>query len=103
VYKFTVRCTRQNTFEKEFQHNVQVQECDGVPELVTRHGRIRGLLLSFINGQNLADEIPNEDHLWDNYMSNSRHCGRAATGWVLPHGFEMQQSGRFSSSTWVED
>ena len=48
VYKFMIRSSNQGTFEKEFQHYVQVQECDGVPDLATvveRQGRIRGLLL----------------------------------------------------------
>ena len=68
VYKFMIRSSNQDTFEKEFQHYVQVRECDGVPNLaavVTRHGRIRGLLLSFIDGQNLADEVPRPEQLWD--------------------------------------
>ena len=42
VYKFMIRSSNQDTFEKEFQHYVQVRECDGVPNLaavVTRHGR----------------------------------------------------------------
>src|SRR5204863_4347484 len=68
AYKFMIRSSNQGTFEKEFQHYVQVQGCDGVADLaavVTRQGRIRGLLMSFIDGQNLADKIPGLDQLWD--------------------------------------
>lgn len=68
IYKFMVRYSNQDTFEREFRNYIQVRECAGVAELVAvvrRQGRIRGLLLSFIDGQNLVDEIPSQDHLQD--------------------------------------
>jgi hypothetical protein len=68
VYKFMVRYSNQDTFEREFQHYLHVRGCAGVAELVavvSQQGRIRGLLLSFIDGQNLIDEILGQDHLRD--------------------------------------
>jgi hypothetical protein len=68
VYKFMVRYSNQDTFEREFRHYLQVRGCAGVAELVavvSQQGRVRGLLLSFIDGQNLVDEIPGQDHLRD--------------------------------------
>jgi hypothetical protein len=47
----------QSSFEREFQRYLDFRGCEGVPSLVAvvkRDGMIRGLLLSYIDGENLS-------------------------------------------------
>jgi hypothetical protein len=59
AYKYITREDRQWTFENEFTAYLKIGGCHGVPELIAviRHqGRIRGFLLSYIDGENLAEK-----------------------------------------------
>jgi serine/threonine protein kinase len=59
AYKYITREDRQWTFETEFKVYLKIRGCAGVPELIaviTHHGRIRGFLLTFIDGENLAEK-----------------------------------------------
>jgi hypothetical protein len=56
VHKATRQGSLQSNFEKEFRHYIQLESCEGVPSLVAivkRNGMIRGLLISFIDGEDL--------------------------------------------------
>ena len=69
IHKSTFRGSSQSSFEKEFDHYVKYQRCQGLPSLaavVKREGMIRGLLLSYIDGENLgAAAIKSESLLLD--------------------------------------
>ena len=58
VHKYMWEGSRQWSFEREFKRYEQLKQCKGVPSLeavVKREGMIRGLLISFIDGENLAN------------------------------------------------
>jgi len=68
AYKFITQQDSQVMFEREFQSYLQIANCEGVPKLIAvvrRDGRIRGFLLTYIEGGNLAEEEPPRDALPD--------------------------------------
>ena len=69
VHKSTYTGSLQNCFEKEFNRYVKIQHCQGIPSLaavVKRDGMIRGLLISYIDGENLGyTAIKSESELLD--------------------------------------
>lgn len=60
VHKFMRKGSFQSCWETEFQRYIQFQHCENVPSLIAvvkRDGMIRGLLISFIDGDNLGEVV----------------------------------------------
>jgi predicted Ser/Thr protein kinase len=58
VHKYMLPGSHQRSFETEFRHYLQIQQCEHVPSLIAivrTYGAIRGLLMTYIEGQNLGD------------------------------------------------
>ena len=58
IYKYMRPGNIQLSWEREFRNYMNIQRCKSIPSLIAivrRDGAIRGLLLSFIDGENLGD------------------------------------------------